>query len=218
MDSKLMEQIITQVVIALQERFPDGEAPPKGIPVGISNRHIHLSTTDAAILFGEGHALTKMKDLKQEGEYAAEETVTLIGPKGVLRGVRVLGPLRGKTQVEISCTDGFTLGINAPVRDSGQTQGAPGISIAGPCGALMLREGVICAARHIHMSPAEAEALRLHDQDRINIESFGPRGVIFKNVLIRVHPKFRLEMHLDVDEANAAGLKNNDPVYLYRPE
>ncbi|MZP42403.1 phosphate propanoyltransferase [Heliobacterium gestii] len=213
-----MEQIITQVVLALQERFPNGEAPPKGIPVGVSNRHLHLSTADAAILFGEGHPLTKIKDLKQEGEFAAEETVTLIGPKGVLRGVRVLGPLRGKTQVEISLTDSFSLGIKAPIRDSGQTQGSPGISIAGPCGVLMLRDGVIVAARHIHMSPAEADAFRLHDQDRVNIETFGPRGVIFKNVLIRVHPKFRLEMHLDVDEANAAGLKNNDAVYLYRQE
>ncbi|MBC9783847.1 phosphate propanoyltransferase [Heliobacterium chlorum] len=211
-----MEQVVAQVLIALKDRLPELESASRTIRVGISNRHIHLSNEHVEILFGAGHQLKKLKDLAQEGEFAAEETVTLVGPKGVIRGVRVLGPLRKTTQVEISRTDAFGLGIKAPVRDSGQIEGSAGITIVGPCGSITLTEGVIMAARHIHMHPDDAAFFGLKDQDRVSIETTGTRGIVFKNVLIRVHPKFRLEMHLDVDEANAAELNNNDAVQLVR--
>ena len=200
MEQAVIEQIIKQVLAKL----PGQSAT--GIPVGVSNRHIHISSEHMEILFGQGYSLTKDKELKQVGEYAAKETVTLVGPKGVLAKVRILGPVRKVTQIEISRTDGFILGIEPPVRDSGQIEASPGIVVVGPEGAVTLRRGVICAARHIQFHVA--------DGDRVVAAIPGERGGTFANVLVRVHPNFRLEFHLDTDEANAVGLKNGDFITL----
>ena len=213
MDRTMIEQIVTQVLTVLSNS-ETVNAAIKGIPVGISNRHIHLSADDIERLFGRGYTLTPKKDLKQVGEFAAAETVTLVGPKGVIQGVRVLGPVRKITQVEISSTDGFNLGILPPLRDSGQIVESAGLVVVGTSGAVTLNEGVICAARHIHMNIDDAQRFGVSDGDRVLAEVDGPRGCIFKNVLVRVHPTFRLEFHLDTDEANAVGLKNGDRVRL----
>ncbi len=217
MEEKKIAEIVRKILTVIAEREAADKAP-RGIPVGISNRHIHLSAAHMETLFGCGSMLTHQKDLKQEGEFAAAETVTLVGPKGVIRGVRVLGPIRNHTQVEISRTDGFSLGIVPPVRDSGHIEGSAGIVIVGACGAVTLKEGVICAARHIHMHDDDAKYFQVADGDRVTVETHGDRGALFKNVLVRVNPKFRLEMHVDTDEANALGLKNGDKVTLFRHE
>jgi putative phosphotransacetylase len=209
----MMNQIVEQVKAALAKLAMDDVAV-KGIPVGISNRHIHLSASDCEKLFGWDHGLTRKKDLKQTGEFAAAETVTLVGPKGVIQGVRVLGPLRQITQLEISRTDGFSLGISPPVRDSGDIAKSASLVVVGPSGTITLTEGVICAARHIHMNHEDAKRFDVSDGDRIMVETDGLRGCILKNVLVRVHPSFRLEFHIDTDEANAVGLSNGDHVRL----
>ena len=212
MEQKLFDEIVSKVADALAKIAATDAA--QGIPVGVSNRHIHLSAEHVASLFGQGHALAWQKDLKQVGEFAAAETVTLVGPKGVIRGVRVLGPIRKNTQVEISRTDGFSLGINPPVRDSGDSKGSAGVVVVGTCGAVTLEEGVICAARHIHMQVGDARFFGVDDGARVTVEIEGPRGGRLKNVLVRVSPGFRLEFHIDTDEANALELKNGDQVQL----
>lgn len=180
------------------------------VPVGISNRHLHVTQEDLEILFGKGYELTQKKPLSQPGQFASEETVTLIGPKSIIKNVRILGPVRPQTQVEISRTDSFTLGITPPVRDSGSISATPGIIIEGPKGRVELKEGVIIAQRHLHLHTDEAKELNLNDKDIIAVEFEGERGVIFKNVLVRVSPKFAKDLHLDLDEANAASLSNGD--------
>lgn len=184
------------------------------IPVGVSNRHIHVSEKDMETLFGSGSQLTKFKDLAQPGQYAAEEKVEMIGPKGSIGGVRVLGPTRGKTQIEISRTDSFKLGLNPPVRDSGDLAGSEPITLKGPQGSVELTEGVIIAHRHIHITPDLAEKHGLQDKQMVSVSCDGPRALTFGNVLVRVSDKFSLEFHVDVDEANAALLKNGDQVTL----
>ncbi|MGB9661238.1 MAG: phosphate propanoyltransferase [Moorellaceae bacterium] len=184
------------------------------IPVGVSARHVHLSPEHVETLFGKGYQLTPIREL-QPGEYAAKETVTIVGPRGVLQNVRVLGPPRAKTQVEISKTDGFQLGLDPPVRDSGNHVDTPGCVIVGPHGAVKLEQGVICAMRHIHLPSEMAEQLGLKDRDVVRVKtSTGERKVLFEDVLVRVSPNFILEMHVDTDEANAAGLKTGDRVRL----
>ena len=180
------------------------------VPAGVSNRHLHVSQTDLEILFGKGYQLKEMKPLSQPGQYAAEETVNLVGPKGSIKKVRILGPVRSKTQVEISRNDSFVIGINPPVRDSGSVENSPGITIEGPVGSVELKEGVILAQRHLHLHTSEAEELGLQDKEWIAVEFEGPKGVIFKNVLVRAHPNFAKDLHIDIDEANAAGIANGD--------
>ncbi len=177
------------------------------IPIAVSARHIHLTPEAVATLFGPGHPLTPRNELSQPGQFACEETLTIIGPKRRLEHVRVLGPVRPKNQVEISRTDEFWLGVDAPVRNSGDTAGSASITLEGPAGALTLTEGLICAARHIHMTPADAEVFGVDDGDvvEVAVDSAG-RNLVFGDVTIRVSPKFRLEMHVDTDEANAAEL------------
>lgn len=186
----------------------------KLVPVGISNRHLHLSQADIDVLFGPGHQLTNFKDLKQPGQYACDEKVDLVGPKGVIKGVRVLGPARKQSQVEISITDSFILGVKPPVRSSGDLAGSPGVKLVGPKGEVAIPEGVIAAERHIHMHTSEAEAFGLKDKDIVQVKVDGHRGIIFDNVLVRVHPEFALEFHVDVDEGNAAGLQNGQEVEI----
>lgn len=187
------------------------------IPVGVSNRHLHLSQAHLEQLFGEGYQLTVYKELSQPGQYAAEETVTLIGPKGRFERVRILGPVRSRTQIEISISDSYRLGIRVPVRDSGDLAGSPGIIIKGPKGQIELSEGVIAAKRHIHMPPSVAAELGVSDKEivKVAVES-GPRKLIFGDVLVRIRDDFALEMHVDMDEANACCLKNGDSVVIVR--
>ena len=184
------------------------------IPVGISNRHIHLNREDLETLFGAGYELTPMKDLSQPGQYACKETLTLIGPSmRPIENVRVLGPLRKSSQVEISMTDSFVLKVKPPVRESGKTQGSAPVTIIGPKGIVSLKEGCIIANRHIHMSPADAQKFGVKDGDYINVDAFsGTRKTRWYDVQIRVHKDFRLEMHVDTDDANAVGFKNGSTV------
>ncbi|MDQ0339764.1 putative phosphotransacetylase [Caldalkalibacillus uzonensis] len=186
------------------------------IPVGISNRHVHLSPEHLEQLFGQGYELTELKPLSQPGQFAAKETVTLVGPKGEIPKVRILGPARGHSQVEISKTDSFKLGIHPPVRDSGDIEGTPGIKIIGPKGEVELDKGVIIASRHIHFHTSDAEKFGVKDGDRVRIRTSGERAVIFENVLCRVSDNYALDCHLDTDEGNAAGLKTGDFVELIR--
>ena len=188
------------------------------IPVGISNRHIHLSKDDLETLFGKGYELTPLKDLSQPGQYACKETLTLIGPSmRAIEGVRVLGPLRKSSQVEISKTDSFQLKVNPPVRESGKIEGSAPVTIVGPKGTVSLREGCIIANRHVHMSPDDAAAFGVKDGDYIDVDVLsGTRKSRWFDVQVRVHKDFRLEMHVDTDDANSAGLKNGSIVTVVK--
>ena len=181
------------------------------IPVAISARHIHLRQESVDILFGKGHELQVRKWLSQPGQFAAEETVTVVGPRNQLERVRVLGPVRSKDQLEISRTDEFFLGVDAPVRESGKVEDTPGCRLIGPAGELDLEDGVICAWRHIHMTPEDATLFGVTDRDVVEVAVGGAdRPLIFGNVLIRVSPKYKLEMHIDTDEGNAAEINSGD--------
>lgn len=182
----------------------------KQIPVGVSARHIHLSKEHVEALFGQGAALTEMKPLSQPGQFAANETVEVIGPKGKFPKVRILGPARSKTQLEISRTDAFALGIDAPVRESGNIAGTPGMTIKGPAGEVTLEEGVIVAARHIHFHTSDAAKWGIADKQKLRVRLGGERGMVLENVVARVSDSFALDMHIDTDEANAAGAKTGD--------
>lgn len=185
------------------------------IPVAVSARHAHLSQATIERLFGPSYKLRPRAALSQPAQYAAEETVTLIGPRGRIEHVRLLGPPRSEDQVEISRTDEITLGIDAPVRLSGDLRNSPGVTLAGPAGRATLDHGVISARRHIHMSPADAERFGVQDKQnvRVNIDSDG-RDLTFGDVTVRVSSEFSLELHLDTDEANAAGIQSGDSVEL----
>ena len=177
------------------------------IPVALSARHIHLSQPHVEALFGKGHVLSPQTELSQPGQFAARETVEIVGPKRSIPGVRVLGPARPATQAELSFTDGVVLGINLPVRLSGDTQGTPGAHLIGPRGAVKLTEGLIVAARHVHCSPDDAKRLGLADRQKVYVRVPGVRGVWFDGVIVRVDPNFRTELHVDTDEGNAAGIR-----------
>lgn len=187
------------------------------IPVAISARHAHLSQESIERLFGAGYRLRERAPLRQTGQFAAEETVTLIGPRGRIENVRLIGPPRETDQVEISRTDEYVLGLDAPVRLSGELTGTPGVTIEGPAGRITLDKGVIVSLRHIHMSPEDAARLGVHDRQvvRVAVDSEG-RDLVFGDVVVRVRPDFRLELHLDTDEANAAGLRPGDTVVLLK--
>lgn len=178
--------------------------------VGLSNKHLHLKQEDIEALFGKGYTLTPAKDLKQPGQFASEEKVDIVGPKGTLKGVRVLGPARPETQVELAMTDARAIGVSAPVRESGKLAGSPGIKLVGPAGEVDVEYGAIIALRHIHLSPAQAIEAGVKDKDIVSIKFGGERGVTFDNVLVRSGEGHESEIHLDTDEGNAAGLKNGD--------
>lgn len=185
------------------------------IPIAVSARHAHLTKDTFTQLFGETAQLTHYKDLVQPGQFASNETVTLIGPKGKIERVRILGPLRSYNQVEISRTDEFLLGVDAPVRDSGQVRGSAPIILEGPKGRVSLSEGLICAHRHIHMTPEDADNFCVKDGDKVEVAIAGKvRSLTFGDVLIRVHPSYALEMHIDTDEANAAELSADSDASL----
>lgn len=185
------------------------------VPVGVSNRHIHLSREDLDTLFGRGYELTPIKELSQPGQYACREQLTIVGPSlRPIEGVRVLGPVRKKSQVEISMTDSYTLKVKPPVRQSGNIAGSAPITIIGPKGVVSLSEGCIIANRHIHMSPTEARNFGIADGDTVTVDVTGTRRTRWYDVQVRVHPDFRLEMHVDTDDANAVGIGNGSRVKI----
>ncbi len=173
--------------------------------VETSARHVHLTKEHVDILFGEGHGLTFKKDLSQPGQFACEERVSIVGPKNTIKNVIVLGPERKASQVEVSLTDARTLGVTAPVRESGDVAGSGACKLVGPCGEVELSEGVIAAKRHIHFTPAEAEEANVSDKEIVMVKvTSADRTTIFDDVVVRVHPNFSAAMHIDTDESNAS--------------
>lgn len=206
MASKEYEVLMQALLKAVQEASKENVASTAaGVPVGISNRHIHLSQADLDQLFGAGYQLTPMKELSQPGQFACKETVTICGPKGAIEKVRVLGPVRKETQIEIVAGDCFKLGVKAPAKLSGDLAGTPGITVVGPKGSVQTAQGLIVAQRHIHMAPADAQAYGVQDGQIVKIRVSGLRGGIYDNVAIRVTTSSKLECHLDTEEANAMG-------------
>ena len=185
------------------------------LPIALSNKHIHLSQADIDVLFGQGYELTHKKDLSQPGQFACEEMVEVVGPKGSTK-MRVLGPASTESQVEVSLADARGLGIAVPVRQSGDTEGTPGCKLVGPKGEVEMTKGVIVAARHIHMSLEDAERFGVKDKDVVSVQTTGERALLFNNVLVRANAAFALEMHVDLEEGNAAGVKNGDLVELVK--
>lgn len=182
----------------------------KTVPVGVSARHIHLTQEHIEVLFGEGYQLTEFKALSQPGQFAANETVAVVGSKGSFEKVRILGPARPATQLEISRTDSFAIGVKAPVRESGKIDGTPGVLLKGPAGEVQIEEGVIVAARHIHFHTSDAAKWGIKDQELLKVRLSGERGLVLENVIARVSDSFGLDMHIDTDEANASGAATGD--------
>ena len=210
--AELVKRVIADMSSAPATATPEGQ-----VPVGVSNRHIHLSEADVEALFGKGYTLTPLKELSQPGQYACKETLTILGPSlRPIEGVRVLGPVRRRSQVEISCTDSYTLKVKPPVRESGNLDGSAPITIVGPKGAITLAEGCIIANRHIHMSPDDARTFGIRDGDTVTVDAQGRRRTRFYDVQVRVHEDFRLEMHIDTDDANAVGLGNGSTVQIVK--
>ncbi len=209
MDEKAVRDVLEGVVRSVLSQLVGHGAAECGpntqdeIPVELSGRHVHLSEQDAVALFGG--PLTPVRELSQPGQFLCKERVRLIGPKGVIDNVAVLGPARGSSQVEVSKTDARILGTVAPVRQSGDTAGSAGIILASQTGIVGLEEGLIVAARHIHMSPEDARRFGVADNDLVNVRLGGERPVVLEDVLIRVHENFRLSMHIDPDEGNSSG-------------
>jgi putative phosphotransacetylase len=214
LNAQSIEAIVKKVISEMDAPAAGGDT----IPVGISNRHIHLSREDLDVLFGKGYELTPIKDLSQPGQYACKEQLTIIGPSmRPIEGVRVLGPLRKQSQVEIAVTDSYVLKVKPPVRESGSLDGSAPITIIGPKGIVTLKEGCIIANRHIHMSPADAARFGVKDGDYINVDAFsGTKRTRWFDVQIRVSDKFCLEMHVDTDDANAVGFKNGSTVTMVK--
>lgn len=214
MDKMQLEELTRLVVSCIQSQQEQGNGFQ--VPVGVSNRHIHLSQKDVETLFGEGYQLTKKKEL-MGGQFACNECCTIVGLKlRAIENVRVLGPARSATQVEISSTDARTLGVKVPVRDSGDIKGSAPIAIIGPKGAVYCEEGCIVAARHIHMAPSDAAAAGVQDGDYVRVKVDNERGTTFEKVKIRVDKSFTLEMHIDTDEANAAKIATGQTVTIMK--
>ena len=214
-DEQTVERIVRQILSGSQAEKPAKKEFPI-VPVAVSARHVHLCRKDMDILFGKGSELTRTKDL-MGGQFAAKEQVTIVGPSlRPIEKVRVLGPLRRQTQVEVSATDAFLLKLKAPVRPSGDLKGSAGITSVGPAGVVKLEEGCIIANRHIHMPPADAERFGVKDGEYVNVLAEGERRTMLYGVQIRVDPKFTLEMHIDTDDANAIGFQGKKEVTLIK--
>lgn len=197
--NNLLQEVIDEVVKRVkQEAFIEVEA---------SGRHIHLCKEHIDELFGPGHTLKRMKDLSQPGQYACEERVTVTGPKGTLKNVVVLGPARKDTQIEVSLTDALILGLKVPVKESGNIENTPGITISTERASVTIDKGVIVAKRHIHITPEDAEKFGVKDKEIVMTRIYGDRELIFDDVVIRVSPSFKTFMHIDYDEANACGFR-----------
>lgn len=203
---KLLLELVKSKEIALDNEYI--------IHVGISNRHVHLSQKDLDTLFGESYTLTKMKDLSQPGQYACKETITICGPKGAIEKVRILGPTRSASQIEVMTGDCIKLGVTPEIRSSGDLKHTPGITLIGPKGSVQLNEGLIVAQRHIHMSQNDAVNLGVSDGQTVSIEIQGLRGGIYNNVIIRANNSSVLECHLDIEEANAMNISQNTKIKI----
>lgn len=215
--SREIAEMVKKVLANINGDSASASVNANEVPVGVSNRHIHLNKADLETLFGAGYELTPLKDLSQPGQYACKETLTLIGPAmRPIEGVRVLGPLRSKSQVEISMTDSYVLKVKPPVRESGNIAGSAGVTIIGPKGVVTLNEGCIIANRHIHMSPSDGVAFGVKDGDTVTVDVEGKRRTRWYDVQVRVHKDFRLEMHVDTDDANAAGIGNGFKVKVVK--
>ncbi|MBS1858121.1 MAG: phosphate propanoyltransferase [Acidobacteria bacterium] len=210
-----IEEIVREVVRA-RAGAPSGKTPPV-LRVDASARHCHLCREDLDILFGKGYELTVFRELYQKGNYAANETVTIIGPRSrLISNLRILGPLRKQSQVELAFTDAIMLGIDAPIRLSGDIAGTPGCFLMGPKGMCELKEGVIRAAIHVHMSPDEAGYYGVKHKDMMKLRVGGDAGLTFNRVQVRIDPATRLNVHMDTDEANACGLHLTKDIELYK--
>ncbi|KAF0127467.1 MAG: propanediol utilization protein [Elusimicrobia bacterium] len=208
MDEKLVREIVEDLKLR-QER----SSMP--VPVGISNRHFHITKEHFKALFGADAEPCRFRRLRQPGFYACDELITVEGPKGALKNVRLIGPYRPYTQIEVSLADARTLGIDPPIRDSGKLDNSPGVKLTGPKGSVTLDRGVILSKRHIHFHPKDAERMKIKDGMEVRVRcGRGDRAAVYEGVLCRVSEKYALELHLDTEEANAAGLRNNDPAYI----
>lgn len=203
------EQLISLVTRAVQAQL---RLQSRQVPVGVSMRHIHLSRREVDALFGRTYQLTPLRPLSQPGQFACQECLDVIGPKGVLHKVRILGPERSAAQVELAQTDCRAIGVQAPVRPSGNVEGTPGVLLQGPRGVLSLPQGVIIADRHLHMSTAQAAAFGLSDGDTVRVQIGGGKPGILDGVLVRAGDKYELDLHLDTDDANAFQLKQGQLV------
>lgn len=214
MDNQSIELITRMVMETLEKR----ESSSHGfiVPIGVSARHIHLTQEHVETLFGEGYQLTKKKEL-MGGQFASNEQVTIVGIKlRAIENVRILGPVRKSSQVEVSATDAVRLGVKAPIRESGNIKGSAPIAVVGPKGVIYLEEGCIIAKRHIHMSPKDAEAAGVNDGQTVSVKADNERGTVFNHVQIRVDDSFTLEMHIDTDEANAAKIATGQTVTILK--
>ena len=210
----VVEQIVREVVLS-KLRASDRQAPQ--VTVHASARHMHVCREDLDVLFGPGHELTVDRPLFQEGNFAAQETVTLIGPRSrLISNLRILGPLRRESQVELAFTDAISLGIDAPIRLSGNIEGTPGCLVMGPKGVVELKRGVIRAAIHVHMNPDEAAHYGVRQGDLMNLRIGGDAGVTFHRVHVRIDPNARLNVHMDTDEANGCGLHLSSDIELFK--
>ena len=213
LNETMISELVARVVGEMRAR---SEGEPD-IPIGVSNRHIHLTQADVETLFGEGYQLEKIKDLKQPGQYACRETLTIVGPSmRPIEGVRVLGPVRRASQVEISKTDSFQLKVKPPVRESGDLDGSAPVTIIGPAGIVTLKEGCIIANRHIHMGLSDAARYGVLDGDYVTVDAKGTKRTRWYDVQVRVSEDFVLEMHVDTDDANAAGIGNGTLVSIVK--
>ncbi|HJV17035.1 MAG TPA: phosphate propanoyltransferase [Bacillales bacterium] len=199
MNKQAIQTIIDEVV----NEFLKKEYKTKHIPMAISARHCHLSQADLEQLFGKGYELTKKVDLSQPGQFAANETISIVGPRGCIENVRILGPVRTFTQVEVSKIDSIKLGIKPPLRESGNIKDSAPITLVGPLGSIYKTEGAIIAQCHIHMSPEEANKYKVDNGEYVRVKSDGERPITFERVLVRISSNYKLEMHIDTDEANA---------------
>ena len=207
-------ETIMKIILAAVKSTSDNHIDSEAIPVGVFNRHVHLMQEDLEKLFGAGYELTKFEDLSQPGRFICKENVDVCGPNGTIEKVQILGPVRKASQVEILASDCLKLGIEAPVRLSGECAGTPGITLVGPKGSTQIESGVMVEKRHIHMSPADAERLGIQNGESVCIEVGGERGGILRNTIICVADGSILECHLDVDEANAMGLDSSSTVRI----
>ena len=207
------EKLVNEIVEELKLRAERSKTP---VPVGISNRHVHFTKEDFKAVFGADAEPVLYRQLRQPGFFACNELVSVEGPKGTLKNVRMIGPYRSYTQIEVSLGDARALGVEPPIRDSGKLENTPGIKITGPKGSIEIKKGVMLSKRHIHFHPGDAGLMKIKDgtEVRVRCGAGTERETVYERVLCRVSDKFALELHLDAEEANAAGLKNNDAAYI----